>query len=48
MYNKNRGAEMSKKKKKKVNIWLRILGIFMLLLMVASPAVAIISYFVGN
>ena len=35
---------MSKKKKKKINIGLRIAGIIMLLIMVASPIIAIISY----
>ena len=35
---------MSKKKKKKVNIGVKIVGIIMLLLMVASPIVAILSY----
>ena len=34
---------MSKKKKKKVNWPLRIFGIFFMLLMVASPIIAIIS-----
>ena len=37
---------MSKKKKKKVNIGVRIVGIFMLLLMLASPIIAILSYVV--
>lgn len=37
---------MSKKnkKKKKVNLGVRIIGIIMLLLMVASPIIAILSY----
>lgn len=35
---------MSKNKKKKTNLGLRIMGIIMLLLMVASPIIAIISY----
>lgn len=35
---------MSKKKKKKVNLGIRIMGIIMLLLMLASPIVAILSY----
>lgn len=37
---------MSKKKNKKVNIGVRIVGIFMLLLMLASPIIAILSYVV--
>ena len=37
---------MSKKKKKKINLGVRIVGILMLLLMVLSPIVGIISYFI--
>ena len=37
---------MSKKKKKKTNLAVRIIGIVMLLLMVLSPVVGIISYLV--
>lgn len=37
---------MSKKKNKKVNIGVRIVGIFMLLLMLVSPIIAILSYVV--
>lgn len=37
---------MSKKKKKKVNLGIRIMGIIMLILMLASPIVAILSYVV--
>ena len=36
---------MSKKKKKKTNLAVRIMGIFMLLLMVASTLVGILAYF---
>ena len=36
---------MSKKKKKKTNLAMRIMGIFMLLLMVASSLIGIIAYF---
>lgn len=47
MYNNYRGVYMSKnKKKKKVNLGVRIIGIIMLLLMVLSPVVGIISYIV--
>ena len=35
----------NKKKKKKVNIAAKIIGIFMLLLMVASSLVGILAYF---
>ena len=35
---------MSKKKKKKINLGLRIMGILMLLLMVASSVIGIIAY----
>lgn len=35
---------MSKKKHKKTSIGVRIIGIIMLLLMVASPIIAILSY----
>ena len=35
---------MSKKKKKKTNLGLRIMGILMLLLMVASSVIGIIAY----
>ena len=35
---------MSKKKKKKVSLGMKIIGIFMMLLMLASPIVAILSY----
>lgn len=35
---------MSKKKKRKTNLGLRIMGIFMLLLMVASSVIGIIAY----
>lgn len=34
-----------KKKKKKTNLAMRIMGIFMLLLMVASSLIGIIAYF---
>ena len=37
---------MSKKKKKKVNIFSKIMGIFMLLLMVASSLIGIVAYFI--
>ena len=37
---------MSKKKKKKVPLGLKIMGIIMMLLMLASPIVAILSYVV--
>lgn len=37
---------MSKKKKKKTSLGLRIAGIFMLLLMMASPIVSVIYYIV--
>lgn len=37
---------MSKKKKKKVNLGTKIIGIIMLILMVLSPLVMIISYLV--
>ncbi len=43
-YNTYRGVKMSKKKKKKTSIGVRIVGIIMLLLMLASPLVAILSY----
>lgn len=36
---------MSKKKKKKTNLAMRLMGIFMLLLMVASSLIGIIAYF---
>lgn len=36
---------MSKKKKKKTNLAMKIMGIFMLLLMVASSLIGIIAYF---
>lgn len=35
---------MSKKKKKKTNIAMKLMGIFMLLLMVASSVIGIIAY----
>jgi len=35
---------MSKKKKKKTNLGMRIMGIFMLLLMVSSALIGIIAY----
>ncbi len=35
---------MSKKKKKKTSLGMRIIGIFMLLLMVASSIIGIIAY----
>lgn len=35
---------MSKKKKKKVSIWVKIAGVFMMLLMLASPIIAILEY----
>lgn len=35
---------MSKKKKKKTNLAMRIMGIFMLLLMIASSLIGIIAY----
>lgn len=35
---------MSKKKKRKTSLVLRIMGIFMLLLMVASSVIGIIAY----
>jgi len=35
---------MSKKKRKKTNLALRIMGIFMLLLMVASSVIGIVAY----
>lgn len=35
---------MSKKKKKKVNLGMRIMGIFMLLLMIASSIIGIVAY----
>ena len=38
---------MSKKKKKKTNIWLRIMGIIMLVLMLASPIIGIIANFLN-
>jgi len=48
MYNVNRGVQMSKKKKKKVNIVVRIIGIIMLVLMVLSPTIAIMSYLINK
>lgn len=36
---------MSKKKKKKTNLAVRIMGIVMLLLMVASTLIGILAYF---
>ena len=38
---------MSKKKKKKTNIMMRIMGMFMLFLMVASSLIGIVAYFLG-
>lgn len=38
---------MSKKKKKKTNIMMRIMGLFMLFLMVASSLIGIVAYFLG-
>jgi len=35
---------MGKKKKKKTNLAMRIMGIFMLLLMIASSLIGIIAY----
>ena len=35
---------MSKKKKKKTNLAMKIVGIFMLLLMIASSVIGIIAY----
>jgi len=35
---------MSKKKKKKANIWLKVMSIFMLLLMLASSLIGIVAY----
>ena len=43
-YNYIEVYKMSKNKKKKVNMVVRIVGIFMLLLMLASPIIAILSY----
>ena len=40
------GNKKTEKKNKKVNIGVRIVGIFMLLLMLASPIIAILSYVV--
>lgn len=37
---------MSKKKKKKINLGMRIMGIFMLLLMVSSSVIGIVAYLV--
>lgn len=37
---------MSKKKKKKTNMAMKIMGIFMLLLMVASSLIGIIAYLI--
>jgi len=37
---------MSKNKKKKTNLAVRIIGIIMLLLMVLSPVIGIISYMI--
>ena len=36
---------MSKKKKSKTKLSVRVIGVIMLLLMVASPLLAIVSYF---
>ena len=36
---------MSKKKKKKTNLAMRLMGIFMLILMVASSLIGILAYF---
>lgn len=45
MYNKYRGVYMSKKKRKsKTSLSMRIMGIIMLLLMVASSVIGIIAY----
>ena len=38
---------MSKKKKKKVNIGMKLVGIVMLLLMVASSLIGIVAYFLN-
>ena len=37
---------MSKKKKKKINLGMKIMGIFMLLLMVSSSVIGIVAYLV--
>ena len=36
---------MSKKKKKKTNLAMRLMGIFMLILMVVSSLIGILAYF---
>ena len=38
---------MGKKKKKKVNIGMKLVGIIMLLLMVASSLIGIVAYFLN-
>lgn len=38
---------MSKKKKKKVNLGMKLMGIMMLLLMVASSLIGIVAYFLN-
>ena len=38
---------MSKKKKKKTNLGMRLMGIFMLLLMISSSVIGIVAYLVG-
>ncbi len=43
-YNTYRGVKMSKKKKRKVSLAAKIMGILMLLLMVGSTVVGILAY----
>ena len=38
---------MSKNKKKKTNLGMRLMGIFMLLLMISSSVIGIVAYLVG-
>jgi len=38
---------MSKKKKRKVNLGMKMMGIMMLLLMVASSLIGIVAYFLN-